>query len=117
MNTHYKVLGLVPTASPDEIKRAFRKLAFKYHPDRNESPTAAARIREIYQAYTILINPTTRADYDSKNSLRPPTPGPDQRAETSDENLFEFIRNYATTAKETEEGLRAEIRGMVTDAI
>ena len=117
MNKHYEVLGVVPTASPDEIKRAFRKLALKCHPDRNGCHTAAARFREVYQAYTILIDPTTRAEYDSENSVRPPTPGPVQRAETSDENLFEFIRNYATAAKETEERLRAEIRGMVADAI
>ena len=52
-------------ADAKAIKEAFRKLAMKYHPDRNKSADAEARFKEIAEAYAILSDPRKRADYDS----------------------------------------------------
>jgi molecular chaperone DnaJ len=62
---YYEVLGVARDADAKAIKEAFRKLAMKYHPDRNKSPDAEARFKEIAEAYAILSDPRKRADYDS----------------------------------------------------
>ena len=61
---YYAVLGLDRNASQEEIKKAFRRLALEYHPDRNKDPGAAERFKEIYQAYEVLNDPEKRAAYD-----------------------------------------------------
>eukprot|EP01136_Pigoraptor_vietnamica_P008049 Opistho-1_new@42908 len=60
----YDVVGVSPTADKAEIKRAYRKLSLKLHPDRNKSPDASAQFRELANAYEILKDDETRADYD-----------------------------------------------------
>jgi len=61
----YKVLGVPETASADEIKRAFRKLARQYHPDRNPDDKAAEeRMKEISEASDVLSDPKKRTEYD-----------------------------------------------------
>ena len=60
----YGVLGVPKTASGEEIKGAYRKLAPQYHPDRNSSPEAEARFKEISEAYFVLSNPEKRRLYD-----------------------------------------------------
>lgn len=62
---YYEVLGVARDADAKAIKEAFRKLAMKYHPDRNKSADAEARFKEIAEAYAILSDPRKRADYDS----------------------------------------------------
>jgi molecular chaperone DnaJ len=61
---YYDSLGLSKSASADEIKRAFRRLAMQYHPDRNSEPGAEARFKEINEAYEVLSDPEKRASYD-----------------------------------------------------
>lgn len=62
---YYEVLGVARSASPDDIKRAYRKLAKQYHPDRNPNDAAAeARFKEVQQAYEVLRDPKKRSDYD-----------------------------------------------------
>jgi curved DNA-binding protein len=61
---HYSVLGVPRTAEADEIQRAYRKLARKYHPDVNREPDAADRFKEIGEAYDTLSDPETRSRYD-----------------------------------------------------
>ena len=76
----YAILGVSRGAEPDEVKRAYRNLARRYHPDRNQGDEEAARrFREIAEAYETLSNPDLRARYDKLGPLyrpdgRPPTP-------------------------------------------
>jgi molecular chaperone DnaJ len=61
----YKVLGIAEKASQDEIKKAYRKLAKKYHPDANAGDDAAAeRFKEVGEAYSVLSNEEKRSKYD-----------------------------------------------------
>lgn len=62
---YYKILGVERSASPDEIKKAYRKVALKYHPDRNpDNPEAEAKFKEAAEAYNVLRDPDKRARYD-----------------------------------------------------
>lgn len=69
---YYKTLGVASDAKPDEIKRAFRKLARKYHPDVNAGPEAEARFKDVNEAYEVLKDPERRAAYDHLGQ-EPPT--------------------------------------------
>lgn len=61
MRDYYKILGLSKNASPDEIKRAYRRLAQKYHPDKGGDPQ---KFKEINEAYQVLGNSQKRTQYD-----------------------------------------------------
>jgi DnaJ-class molecular chaperone len=62
---YYEVLGITPGASAEEIREAYHKLAFKYHPDRNQkSWQAHKKMQEINEAYAILSDPIKRREYD-----------------------------------------------------
>lgn len=66
---YYDILGVDKKAPADEIKKAFRKLAVKYHPDRNAGDTAAEeKFKEINEAYAVLSDPEKRQQYDSFGS-------------------------------------------------
>src|SRR6188472_1153071 len=61
---YYQTLEVQRDASPDEVKRAFRRLAMQFHPDRNSEHGAEARFKEINEAYEVLSDPERRATYD-----------------------------------------------------
>ena len=62
---YYKILGVAPSANTKEINEAYRKLAFRYHPDRNQNnPEANRKMQEINEAYATLSNPSKRKEYD-----------------------------------------------------
>ncbi len=60
----YDVLGVKKTASADELKKAYRQQALKFHPDRNKAPDAAEKFKEISEAYEVLSNPQKKQSYD-----------------------------------------------------
>ena len=60
---YYEVLGISRSNSDEDIREAFRKKALEYHPDRNKSPDAEAKFKEINEAYQVLSDPQKRAQY------------------------------------------------------
>jgi molecular chaperone DnaJ len=61
---YYETLGVARTATAEELKAAFRRLAMQYHPDRNKSEDAEERFKELNEAYAVLSDPQKRAAYD-----------------------------------------------------
>ncbi len=112
----YDTLGVSPDAPIEEIRRAFRALALRYHPDVNETPAAAARFREILAAYNVLSNPQRKVDYDRlfhqsaawgaqsgghgrRQGPPPPAPGPslDDEDEEEERRGWGRLRGCGTT--------------------
>lgn len=65
---YYKILGVDRNADADAIKKAYRKLARKYHPDVNKESEAEAKFKEISEAYSVLSDPEKRKRYDNLGS-------------------------------------------------
>ncbi|MDH4132896.1 MAG: DnaJ domain-containing protein, partial [Gemmatimonadota bacterium] len=64
MSEYYQLLGVGRDAGESEIKKAYRKLAMELHPDRNGSPDAEEKFKELTEAYEVLKDPDKRARYD-----------------------------------------------------
>lgn len=62
---YYKILGVARTATADEIKKAYRKMASKYHPDKNKEAGAEDKFKQVAEAYEVLKTPETRKRYDA----------------------------------------------------
>jgi curved DNA-binding protein CbpA len=121
VRTHYQVLGVRPTASADEVRRAHRQLAHLLHPDRLAQATSAERslgerrMREVNAAWTVLSDPTRRADYDrslraARTGPTPPPPTPNHstrtvRPEDSDDPDEALERLRRAEAEEDHEDL------------
>lgn len=85
---YYQTLGVKRDASLEEIKKAFRKLARKYHPDVSKEPNAEARMKEVNEAYTVLSDTEKRAAYDQLG--RGYQPGQEFRPPPNWDAGFEF---------------------------
>ena len=70
MTNFYNILDVNEKADSDEIKKAYRKLSFQWHPDRNKDPGAEEKFKEINEAYEILGDETKRKEYDSSRRDR-----------------------------------------------
>jgi curved DNA-binding protein len=112
---YYKTLGVARDATQAEIKRAYRKLARKFHPDVSKEPDAESRFKEINEANEVLHDPEKRAAYDALGSswragqdFRPPPGGvhhdfhfgPDEAAEFSDFFSSIFGREFRPGAQD-----------------
>src|SRR6266404_866142 len=94
---YYEVLGVSRTASAEELKRAYRKLALQFHPDRNPNdPQAEASFKEVNEAYEVLSDQSKRQRYDSFGHA-----GTVRRATQS---IFGQIVNVATCPRCNGEG-------------
>ncbi len=83
---YYQILGVSKNASQDEIKRAYRKLAHEYHPDKNQAHADGAQFKEINEAYQVLSNPQKRAQYDQFGTVG----GPSNWGDTSGFDFRDF---------------------------
>jgi curved DNA-binding protein CbpA len=108
LKDYYYFLGIKPNASEDDIKKAYRKLSFKYHPDKNENDDFfTERFREIQEAYDTLIDAERRRVYDqsfgqflrSQKSVLPPK-----------------IKNFHASAVRAEKGAEITIHWQTYDA-
>src|SRR5208283_388457 len=90
----YDVLGIPRTASDHDIKEAYRRLAFEYHPDRNPSAEAEERFKDISEAYSVLSDPQERTLYDALGSEKYDEPWNDFRYERQREVAMQGKRNY-----------------------
>ena len=61
---YYKILGIARTATEDDIKKAYRKMALRFHPDKNKSAGAEEKFKEIAEAYEVLSDKRKRDIYD-----------------------------------------------------
>jgi curved DNA-binding protein len=125
---YYEIMGVARDATRDEIKRAYRKLARKYHPDVSKEPDAEERFKQLGEAYEVLKDPEKRVAYDRLGSqwqqgqeFRPP-PGWDAGFEFTGSgapgsdaggfsDFFESLFGRATQGRTFAEGARFRARG------
>lgn len=65
MPNYYEILGVERGCDPEDIKKAYRRLALQYHPDKNTSPDAGEQMRRVNEAYQTLSDPAKRSEYDA----------------------------------------------------
>lgn len=101
--THYEILELKRDVSKSNIKKAYRRLALKYHPDRSSEPDAEDRMKEINIAYEILSDPEKRASYD--RTLPPEVirkePQAPKRPESKRSSTTDDAEHYHTNSRYT----------------
>src|SRR5512143_4175272 len=91
---YYQTLGVARDATAEDLKKAFRKLARKYHPDVSKEPDAELRMKELNEAYAVLSDPEKRAAYDQLG--RGHQPGQEFRPPPDWDAGFEFSgRGYS----------------------
>jgi len=118
---YYQVLGVERGATPEQIKKAYRKLAHKYHPDVSKDVAAEERFKEVGEAYDTLKDPEKRAAYDRLGSHRAGqdfTPPPDWQqqfggaaAGFEDVDLSDLLASFAAGARRHGPRSRSSMRG------
>ena len=96
----YQILQIDPAAEPEVVQAAFKRLALKYHPDRNSAPDAHSRMQELNEAYTIINDPPQRAAYDV---LRRENAQAQRRAEDQARQQAEAERRAEATRQRKEQ--------------
>ena len=98
----YETLEITSNASSRDIKKAYRRLAMKWHPDKNSAPEATQKFKEISDAYQILIDPVKRQDYDRTRQYTQHPQHPRHPQHTQHPRFFsydEFYARYAETLR------------------
>lgn len=111
---YYEILGVTKTASPDELKSAFRKLARQYHPDVNKDADAEEKFKEINEAYAVLSDEQKRAAYDRYGhaGVRGPNGSPDFTVDFSDfADIFGDLFGFGGFGRSTSRSRNAPRRG------
>ncbi|PNH12583.1 DnaJ subfamily A member 2 [Tetrabaena socialis] len=88
----YKVLGVQPSASADEVRRAYKSLALQWHPDKNASPEADSRFKEVARAFSVLSDPDRRALYDATGSMQDGSEGGQQMGDIFNNMFASFMQ-------------------------
>ena len=70
MTDYYEILGIRENADQESIKRAYRSMAKKFHPDRNKEPDAEEKFKKITEAYDNIGDPSKRKEYDNKRNFK-----------------------------------------------
>lgn len=109
----YEVLGVAPSAAPAEIKRAYRRLALKYHPDVNKETNAQEKFLRIKHAYNTLMNSESRSKYTSSSSSSPDSSWSSGSSKPADaeEDFYgfgDFLKDLETEFQNWEAGLNSE---------
>ena len=115
--THYEILGVKQTASPEDVKRAFRRRAMRHHPDRNPNdPKAHAKFNRISEAYEVLSDPGRRQTYDLALTLEgapaPPQPPPPPREapRPAAGSYGQWVEERERRARQAQEAARQRMR-------
>src|SRR4051795_5245178 len=105
---YYKILGVDKKASQDDIKKAYRKLARKYHPDANKEAGAEERFKEISEAYDVLSDPEKRKKYDRGGVFAGPFGGAGSGGAGSGDfgSFSDILSNIFTSGGGTPRGTR-----------
>jgi len=107
---YYKILGVEKTATQDEIKKAYRKLAMKYHPDRNPgNKSAEEKFKEITEANEVLSDPDKRKKYDTLGANWK------QYQHTGGQGFDDFFTNFGGGRRQTGSGSSYEFNGNLND--
>ncbi|XAR60639.1 hypothetical protein NMG60_11034093 [Bertholletia excelsa] len=117
----YEVLGVSPTATPNEIKKAYRRLALKYHPDVNKEADAQEKFLRIKHAYNTLLKSESRRRYASGDRASDySTTGRNQTRNTQDEEEFyglgNFLRDVQITIEDFFRDLQEEFKNWEASA-
>lgn len=115
----YETLGVAKTATPEDIKKAYRKLANKYHPDKNlDDPTAEEKFKTVKRAYEVLSDVQQRAAYDNYGHERYVNSGSTgQRSSNHDAYADAFKRAFEEQKRQAERQIQMQMRITLRQAV
>ena len=91
---YYKTLNLKKDATIEDIKKSYRKLALKYHPDKNKDPAAKEEFHKISEAYQTLSNPASRINYDNYGQIPIEFVNPEEMFKNIFSNMDPILGNF-----------------------
>lgn len=116
MKDYYYILGVTPKASSDEIKKAYRKLSIKFHPDKNDGDSFfEERFKEIQEAYEVLSNAARRTAYDHQYEQNFSNATSNSNG-NSYNNFYPVIDTFTTSTTQIHDGDEVEFRWNVFNA-